>query len=43
MASGAFPLFIINMAYHLSKIIDLLLEQETDGRREIPQNSLSGL
>lgn len=43
MASGAFPLFIIDMAYHLSKIIDVLLEQATDGRGEIPQNSLPDL
>lgn len=43
MVSGAFPLFIIDMAYHFSKIIDVLLEQETDGRREIPQNSMSDL
>lgn len=43
MASGAFPLFIIDMAYHLSKIIDAQLEQATDGRGEIPQNSLPNL
>lgn len=32
MASGALPLFIIDIAYQLSKIIDAQLEQATDGR-----------